>query len=141
MKKIFILLSVIGMAVAVHAQSKSEKEVDAAVNELNTALVNADKSGLDRITAPELSYGHSSGKIENKDQFIEGAMTGPVDFLTIDLTDKSIKIVGDDAIARHIFSAKIKNKGVPGELKIGNLLVWQKQKGKWKLIARQAYKL
>jgi hypothetical protein len=29
----------------------------------------------------------------------------------------------------------------PGTVNLGVLLVWQKQKGQWKLLARQAFKL
>jgi len=45
------------------------------------------------------------------------------------------------AIVRHIFKAKTNDGGKPGEVNIRVLLIWQKQKGGWKLLARQAVRI
>ncbi len=123
------------------AQSKDENQVAAAVETLRRAMIDADKNQLESITAPELSYGHSSGKVEDKAAFIDALIKGISDFLTMDISDQSIKIVGSTAIVRHKLAGNVKDTGKPGTVKLGILLVWQKQKGNWKLLARQAYKL
>ncbi len=141
MKKIFYLLVFFSVSTITHAQSRDEKQVATAVKELNKALLHADKKVLENITVSELSYGHSSGKIENKTQFVEAIVKGIVKFSDIDISDQTITIAGNNAIVRHRFSAKLINNGTPLEIKIGALMVWVKQKGKWKLLARQGYKL
>jgi ketosteroid isomerase-like protein len=50
-------------------------------------------------------------------------------------------MAGKNAIVRHIVTAKAVNKGNPLDLKFANIMVWQKKQGKWKLLARQGYKL
>lgn len=116
--------------------------MSAAVEKLMKGIVDADKGILQDITAEELVYGHSSGKVQNRTEFIDEVIASkPIDFIKIDLAEQTIKVIGDAAVVRHILSAEITNNGTPGNLRIGNMLVWQKQKGKWKLIARQAYKL
>ena len=140
MKKIFQLSVFIFLATSVFAQSKDEKEVADAVSTLNKALVDADSATLSNLTSEELSYGHSTGALQNKKQFIDDVVHG-ADFLNIDATDQTITIAGNNAIVRHIFSAKLVNKGTQNDVRIGILMVWQKQKGKWKLLARQGYKL
>ena len=141
MKKIFYFsVCFFILSTAAHAQSKDEKEVAAAVEELDKALVNADSTVLKNITADELSYGHSSGKVQNKTQFVDAAINGG-DFLNIDISEQAITIAGNNAIVRHIFSGKLVNNGVTSDIRIGILMVWQKQKSKWKLLARQGYKL
>ncbi len=143
MKKYSLLIVFISLiSVSSFSQSASEKDVASAVEKLMKGIVDADKSILQEITAEGLVYGHSSGKVQNKSEFIdEVIISKPLDFTKIDLAEQTIKITGDAAIVRHILSAEITNNGVPGKLRIGNMLVLQKQKGKWKLIARQAYKL
>jgi ketosteroid isomerase-like protein len=42
---------------------------------------------------------------------------------------------------RHIFSAVTNDGGKPGEAHLSVLMVWMKQKGQWKLLARQAVKV
>lgn len=140
-KILFIILFFFFPAMVIHAQSKQEKEVAAAIDALYKAMIDADKNALENLTAGELSYGHSSGKVEDKPAFVEGLLKGPFDFLTVDITDQTIKLDEKTAIVRHIFSSKVLNKGNPDSLKLGILLVWKKQKGKWKLLARQAVKI
>ena len=50
-------------------------------------------------------------------------------------------VVGDAAIARHLFEAEMETDGQRTGVKIGALQVWQKQDGNWKLLARQGFKL
>jgi hypothetical protein len=123
------------------AQSAEEKKVADAVEVLRKALISAEQPTLDRITAPELSYGHSSGRVEDKAAFIEALTTGRSDFVTIELKDQTIQIVGSTAIVRHKLTAETFNDGVTGNVSISVLLIWQKQKGEWKLLVRQAFKI
>lgn len=144
MRKIFYLfISLLFLSIFTSCrQPNREKEVAAAVEVFRKGIVVADKELLESITADELVYGHSSGKVQNKAEFITEIISGqPLDYLTIDLADQAIKIVGTTAVVRHILTSETSNNGTPGHLKIGNMLIWQKQHGKWKLLARQAYKL
>ena len=123
-------------------QSKEEKEVAAAVEFLRKAMLDGDKASLDKIAAPELSYGHSSGTIEDKAAFIEALVSGKNDFVTIALSEQTVQMVGNSlALVRHKLKADTNNGGTPGTANIGILLVFQKQQGQWRLLARQAFKL
>ena len=62
------------------------------------------------------------------------------DFVTIDITDQTIDIVGKTAIVRHQFNATTNDGGKPGIVKLKVLLIFQKENGVWKLLARQAVK-
>ncbi|RDC62414.1 nuclear transport factor 2 family protein [Adhaeribacter pallidiroseus] len=142
MKKIGVLcLFWLGFIGNGFAQTAEEKQVTAAVETFKNALITADKNLLESITADELSYGHSSGKVEDKAAFVNGVINDPIKFNLIDLQDQTIRMAGNTALVRHAFNAKITNNGTPGEIKIRNLLVWQKQKGQWKLLARQAFRV
>lgn len=123
------------------AQNKEEAAVTAAVENLRKAMIDGDKTGLQNITADQLSYGHSSGKVEDKATFVDNIVTGKSDFVTIDLTNQTIAVAGDAAIVRHTLSATTNDNGKPGTVNLNILLIWQKQKGQWKLLARQAVKI
>lgn len=124
------------------AQSKDEKAIAAAVETFKKGIVDADRNLLESITAKELVYGHSNGKVQDKAAFIEEIVSNnPFDYVTVDLTEQTIQLAGNTAVVRHTFSAETKNpSGAPGKIFIGNMLIWQKQHGKWLLLARQAYK-
>lgn len=124
------------------AQSKDEKAVANAVEVLRKAMVDADKTTLENITLPALTYGHSGGKLEDKNTFIENIVNGNSDFVNITLTDQTIKVVGNTAIVRHKLSADTNDKGKgPAKVELYILLVWAKQNREWKLLARQAVKV
>jgi hypothetical protein len=125
----------------VFGQSADETEVAAAVEVLRKALISGSENELKAITAEELSYGHSNGKIEDKKEFVERLVTGDSDFNTIQLSDQTIRITENTAIVRHKLVAETMDKGQPGNPNLSVLLIWQKQKGKWKLLARQATRL
>lgn len=129
------------LSIAASAQSKDERDVAAAVERLKQAMVSADKNQLEKLTAGELSYGHSSGKLEDKAAFVEDVVSGPVDFLAINAEDQTIRLAGNTAIVRHVFSSEATNNGAPTNIRIGVMMVWQKQQGQWKLLARQGFKL
>lgn len=136
---IVFLFTVLPLSVG---QTAAENEVALAVENLVKGFIDADKTILDNLTAEELNYGHSAGKVQNKTEFIDEVVSGkPLDYLKIDLEGQIIKVTGKTAVVRHIFNAETSSNGTPGKLRIGIMQVWQKQKGKWKLVARQAYKL
>lgn len=142
MKRIIILTAFVLSTILLQAQSKEEKEVAGSVQILRAAMISGDKASLQKITADHLTYGHSNGKLEDKAAFVEALASGSSDFVTIDLEDQTITVVDNTlALVRHKLHAKTNDGGKPGEAHIGILLVWQKQKGAWKLVARQAYKL
>lgn len=124
------------------AQSADEKAVAASVEKLRKAMVAADKATLESLAADELSYGHSSGLIENKAEFVNQFVTKSTVFLdNLTFSNQTIRIVGDNAIVRHRLTSDTNNNNVPGKVDIIILLVWKKQNGAWKLLARQAAKI
>lgn len=138
---LWLMLSLSVLTTTILAQSKEEAAVASAVEMLKKAMIEGKKEALENIAADDLSYGHSAGKVEEKAEFVRAIVSGESDFVTIDLTDQTIKIVGNNAIVRHKLSATTNNNGQPGTVKLAVLLVWQKQKGQWKLLARQAVKI
>lgn len=116
-------------------------EVAFAVKTLNNNLVNPEKTALQHITAEGLTYGHSSGLIQNREEFIDDLINGPFNFIAINTSDQNIHFSGNVAIVRHILMAKGVNKEGELDVKIGVILVFQKQNREVKLLARQAYRL
>jgi ketosteroid isomerase-like protein len=60
---------------------------------------------------------------------------------SIEFPELKVAVVGNNAVARHLYVSESEMDGKPNSVKIGVLQVWQKQDGNWKLLARQGYKL
>lgn len=122
------------------ASNDDVDRVSKKVEALRLAMIDGDAKALRALSAPQLTYGHSSGTMEDQAAFIEKLASGKSDFVTMDLSEQTITISGDTALVRHKLVADIKDGGVPNTINLGVLLVWQKQGGEWKLLARQAFK-
>lgn len=116
-------------------------EVEAAVDALTQALLAGDGPALEVLTHDGLSYGHSSGLVQDKAAFIEPLATKRASFPSIALSDRSVSVVGDDAIARHVFTGESVANGKTAPVHIGVLQVWHREGGRWRLLARQAFKI
>jgi ketosteroid isomerase-like protein len=123
------------------ADAGDEAAVRQNVEALREALLKADKPQLERLTADQVSYGHSDGRVQSKAEFIDGVMTRKAIVKSIAFPDLKVSVAGDAAIARHLYESESETDGKPNSVKIGALTVWQKQGGSWKLLARQGYKL
>ena len=140
--RLLILMMVVQFSViAQKSNAKEETAVNNQVEILRKAMIDADGKKLKALTSENLSYVHSNGDFQNQAEFIDGIVSGKSDFVTIDFQNQTIVIHNDAAIVRHVLSAHTKDGGIDKDIKIGIMLVWQKQKNNWILIARQAYKL
>jgi len=143
---LFVLINLIACTEA----SKKDSEVNSTNNKnavaesveaLNNAMINPENALFEELVMEELSYGHSSGKVQNKEEFVDDLINGSFDFQSISITDQTIDISGQTAIVRHILSAKAANNEIPVEIRIGIFLVYKNENNQWKLLARQAFKL
>jgi ketosteroid isomerase-like protein len=139
--RIIVIAPLLLLIMTTQAQSKQETEVAQAVELLRKAMVDANRADLDAIASEKLSYGHSSGKVEDKKDFVENIASGKSDFISIELKDHTISVSGNTAVVRHELHAKTNDGGKPGEAHIKILLVFQKHGGKWLMLARQAVKM
>src|SRR4051812_12388485 len=110
-------------------------DVTAAVEAFRKAMVSGDRAELDKLTADELTYGHSSGRLEDKAQFVEALASGKSGFSAIELSNQTVKLVDNVALVRHGFVGTRKKEG--DQLKIMVLTVWLRRQEQWKLVARQ----
>lgn len=122
------------------AQSGDEAAVLQAVEALRTAMLNADRARLEELVADQLSYGHSGGTMQNKAQFVDVIANKETIYRSITLTEPTTVIAGNNAIVRHVMAVESESGGKAAAAKVGVLQVWVKHDGRWKLLARQAFK-
>jgi len=126
-------------ALPTQAQGSDAAAVAAAVEALTKAMLAGDRAGLMAVTHERLSYGHSAGRIENRQQFIDPLANKTSIFRSMTVSDQTIDVVGDDAIVRHVLRGEAESNGRVNPVNIGILQVWKKQADGWKLLARQAF--
>ena len=122
------------------ADASDEAAVKDQVDGLRKALLGADKTRLEQLTADQLSYGHSDGRVQTKAEFIDGVLNRKAVIKSLTFPNLSVGLAGDAAIVRHTYASESEANGKTNNVRINVLCVWQKQGEDWKLLARQGYK-
>jgi ketosteroid isomerase-like protein len=112
-----------------------------AIEAFYTAIKNKDAAAFEPLLTSDVSYGHSSGRMENKPQFIANVLDPKTKWQSIYGANQANYFSGDTAISRHAMAGENTRDGKPGTSNMPVMMVWQKQGGAWKLLARQAFKL
>lgn len=141
--KILLTVLLIFTVVLAHAQSKDEKDLTEKTYLLShTVFGTKDSATLVKLLAKTVTYGHSHGNLQNRDELIKGVTHNQSNYT--DTAVSAIKIFIEDktAIVRYLFKAKENKKdGTVTDLDFTMILVWIKEKGQWKLMGRQAVSL
>ncbi|MGA7780781.1 MAG: nuclear transport factor 2 family protein [Paraburkholderia sp.] len=140
MKQLLVWVAASLVCAAAYAASPDESAVDDAMNRLSAAMIAGDAQKMKALTADTLTYGHSSGKVQDQAAFIDTIASGQTRYKRIDLSNTVTTVTGDNAVVRDHFSGTTESAGKVAEVDFDVLLVWQKQNGEWKLLARQGYK-
>ncbi len=129
------------MAVTVTAQTDEEK-LTTRLKEFHQSLVSGTIASINQQTDKALSYGHSNGWVETKNDLIKNLETGYIDYNSYKEDSLQVTINGNVAHARFIADINVTLNGKTGDYHLKVLEVWvRKGKGKrWILFARQAVK-
>src|SRR5687768_17165462 len=78
------------MTSATPAAANDEAAVKQQLDALKAAMLAADRAKLESLLAPQLSYGHSAGKVESKTEFIDIVSSKKTVYKALDWTDISV---------------------------------------------------
>lgn len=139
MKKLLTIFSLL-IVVAANAQTNDEKELTEKTYLLShTVFGSKDSVTLEKLLAKTVSYGHSHGNLQNREEMIKGITKNQSNYTDTAASNIKIFIQDKTAIVRYLFKAKENKKdGTVVDLDFSMMLVWIKEKKEWKLMGRQA---
>ena len=121
--------------------SKKEKALLIQVSKLDSLMENNNSKILE-LFSDDVSFGHSNGWDQNKDDFKKDFESGKVKYQSVKQTElKELKIKNKFANIRRIIAVKGLHKNEIFEMKLSVLEFWIQQKGIWKLWSRQSVKI
>jgi hypothetical protein len=121
------------------AAGGAEKEVLAAMDLWKRAMVKKDAAAFDAVFHPDLTYGHSSGLIENKTQATDHVLKNSTVYDDVRFSDTKVSVTGTTALV----TGKVQYLKRPKDQKVivqdlVVLSVWVKTGKGWQMRARQA---
>jgi sugar phosphate isomerase/epimerase len=121
-----------------HSLEYDVQAIEISLEQLHKAMVDADTLQLRNLTAEELTYGHSSGALEDRETYITNIVNGTSDFTKIDFNDVDITVKYGTAWVRGNMNAELMADGKVNPIALKILYVFSKNGGYWKLLSRQA---
>jgi hypothetical protein len=112
-----------------------------AVSKLDNALVKRDTIILKQLLHKDLTYGHSNGWVESKEELIKDLYSGKLEYNSIESSEYLWKTGSDWASVRSKAKVEYVMDGKKGELNLHVLQVWLKTNKGWQLVARQSTKI
>jgi len=142
MKKFLSILLLAFLSSTTFCQSGKETEVWAKVEALNKAVFETkDSAAIQALVSETVTYGHSTGVLENKPVMLHNAVVNTQVYKNLSVEKLGTSTAGETVIVRYILRADVLKDGATSPLNIGILQVWAKDRGKWRLFARQAVKV
>jgi len=101
-------------------------------------MMKKDGAALAKLYHEDLSFGHSSGIVENKAEAVNHMVTTKVDYAAVDLIDTKIKVQGNLALVNGRVNYKQVTDGKTTDIKLHVLHVWMRTPQGWQMIGRQS---
>jgi hypothetical protein len=140
MRLAFFLLLLLP-AVLGFSQSKKQLKFEALERQRFEAMTTKNTAALEVMLSDQLTYTHSNGLIEDKQQHLENIRTGKLQYRSIQPEEMKLRFYRRTVVGTGIVNVT----GVLNEKEFSIRLrytdVYVKQKGKWRLAAWQSLKL
>ena len=113
----------------------AENDVLAAENRRYAALLAPDMPALEQLFHDRLSYAHSSGVRDTRDEYLAKIRDGYYEYARIDHPVERVDVLGDTAVVVGRMTADLKVQGTAKTIDNLALAVWTRTAGEWQLVA------
>ncbi|MBP9214972.1 MAG: nuclear transport factor 2 family protein [Chitinophagaceae bacterium] len=138
MKLIFIAIFVSISSLVVAQDTVQLKKVTEL---FNNALLKKDTNLIKQLVHKQISYGHSNGWFQTKQDLITDFATGKIEYKKIEEGEKSFTKTNQAIAVRNISKVEGVVNGYVFSMSLQVLQIWKKVKKNWILIARQSVKV
>ena len=141
---IFALLASVTWSVAQTKPSAVEQEVLRVENARIEAILHADTAALERLLSDDLTYTHSTGRVDSKTSFIRSIQSGDLTYVAIQPDELRVRVYGDAAVLTGRSAMKVKSPRLQNQtldLDVRFLIVYAKQDGHWRQVAWQSTRI
>jgi ketosteroid isomerase-like protein len=123
------------------AQSKKQLALQAIELQRFEAMTTKDTALLRQMLSEDLTYLHSNGMLENKEEHIANIGAGKLVYRTMEPSEMRVRIHGKSAIVNGILHVTGNLGEKAFDLRLRYTDVYFKRKGTWQLAAWQSLKL
>ena len=143
MKKLFLIFLFVSVYTFSFGQNSKEEAVWKRVEALtNSIFGKKDSLALVDLVSNKVTYGHSTGLIEDKATMIKNAVGNKGSYKNIEIERINMSLDDKTAVLRHnLRGVNVDAAGAESPLNLQILQVWRKENGVWRIWGRQAVKI
>jgi len=97
------------------------------------ATVDADVDTLGRMTTDDMTYTHSSARVDTKASFLDSLKSGRADYQSIVPEERGVRLYGDAAVVAGIAHVLVKAEGNDIDVRLRFTELYVKQDGQWRM--------
>ena len=131
-------LSIGSEGVDFDTHGKRDETVELTERRRFDAMVAQDVAKLEPMLADELYYGHSTGQVETKPQFLETIRSGQFRYRAIEVKQLDVRLYDDVALLTGLVHVRVDVKGQPLETDLRYSDAYVYRDGRWQLVAWQS---
>ena len=106
-----------------------------------TAMQRADTGSLQRLLAPDLTYTHTDGEQNTKEEFLRILSSGALRYASIAPEGRQVRLLDSTAIVTGRSAMRVESGGRVAAFRIRYLAVYHRRHGGWQLVAWQSTRL
>jgi Domain of unknown function (DUF4440) len=115
-----------------------EAEVLAADDQRFEAMRKENWPALEAALADELTYVHSTARLESKAEHVGNLRAGKPHYRGIAPRDRTVRVRGDVGLVNGVSAMHVENAGTEQRFTVRYLAVYARSEGAWRLIAWQS---
>ena len=123
------------------AAQNVEAEIRRLEDERGQAMLRRDAAALDRILADDLTYTHSSGRVDTKPDFIRSYTATDQRYVAFDRDNVRVRVYGDAAVVTGTAKVHVKSDTRDAKFEIRFVDVYVRRNGRWQMVAWQSTRI
>ena len=141
MIEILAVVAWLSLGQAAPAAATAEDAVRAADASRLKAFIAADRTALTALLGDDLTYTHSSGRLDGKATIIDAITSGKTQYHSILPEDVLVRLYGDVAVLSGRAAVNVTSDGQLLDLKLRFTSVYVKRDGRWQFVAWQSTRI
>lgn len=124
------------------AMSAAEQELAAAQRARFDATIAGDRAALERLMAEDITYYHSTGRIDTRASFVDSVIARGLPYRGFASEDQHVRVFGDAGVVSAVVALTQRAAdGTEGTHKSRCTSFWAKRGGQWQEVLWQATRL
>ena len=136
-----ITTALLALVLMFSGQTSSSADLEDAESRRLRALVSADYAALDRLLGDDLTYTHSTAKVDTKASYLEPLLSGRTRYTSLDPEDVQVRVYGTTGVIIGALRSVALVAGKESRTHMRFTSTWVRRDDRWQMVAWQSTRL